>query len=154
MTHKECIHAFDYRADGKLIWKTPRSHKISVGDESGCLAKYGYLKTGYNGKTYLTHRVIWFWHHGEWPKIIDHINGVKTDNRIENLKNVSLRENCSNKICHRKGKLVGTQAAGKKFNAKIKHNGKTIYLGTYNSEKEAASVYLKAAKKIEKFGEL
>ena len=85
---------FDYK-DGQLIWKLPRS-KIQVGQKTGHLNFHGYLNTKLDGKNYRTHRLIFMWHYGYLPKQIDHINGIKDDNRIENLREVSDSENSYN----------------------------------------------------------
>lgn len=47
-------------------------------------------------KAYLEHRLVWFYIHGEWPSEIDHINGIKSDNRIENLRVATRSQNCAN----------------------------------------------------------
>jgi hypothetical protein len=56
----------------------------------------GYLTGAINGRRYLAHRVIWKMVHDEEPDVIDHINHIKDDNRLANLRNVSFAENCRN----------------------------------------------------------
>lgn len=61
-----------------------------AGKEAGTANhKKGYKMIGLCGKVYLSHRVAWLITFGEWPEHIDHINGVKTDNRIANLRSVN-----------------------------------------------------------------
>ena len=60
------------------------------------LAKNGYYKFTKDGRPWSEHRYVWTQAHGEIPKgmVIHHINGIKTDNRLENLKLVTHKENC------------------------------------------------------------
>lgn len=79
--------------------------------------------------------------------IIDHINGIRTDNRLENLRIVTHRENGS--VCFRKLKnnftseFVGVswQKSSQKWIASISINGKSVYLGLFNNELEASKAY-------------
>lgn len=91
---------FDYEPDtGKLIWAKPRPH-IQVGREAGNVSKSskGYRCVGLDNKVYKAHRLIWLYMTGDWPKHqIDHINGVKDDNRWCNLREATTQQNCFNK---------------------------------------------------------
>lgn len=80
---------FEY-CDGKLVRNDRQgSH--------GSLDQYGYLIIKIKGKQFKAHRIVWFLCTGQWPSgVIDHINRVKTDNRIENLRDVTQAENCIN----------------------------------------------------------
>ncbi len=81
---------------------------------------------------------------------IDHINGIKTDNNLENLRVVTKRENQQNLVCHRMGKLVGTTLDKRRPNAprpwgsRIRINRKLIHLGMFATELEAHKAYKKA----------
>lgn len=77
---------FDYDSRGFLVWKVSPSDKVKIGDKAGCIDPRGYTRIGFKGKLYWAHRLIYAWHTGEWPKIVDHINQDKTDNRFENLR--------------------------------------------------------------------
>lgn len=56
----------------------------------------GYMYGAYLGSNYSTHRMAWYYVHGENPLEIDHINGDRSDNRLSNLRNVSRQQNCQN----------------------------------------------------------
>lgn len=86
---------FDYQG-GNLIWKVKKSGIRNNGN-AGHLTKIGYVTVQINGRAYRAHRVIFLWHHGYLPNEIDHINRIKNDNSIENLREVSHSENCMNR---------------------------------------------------------
>lgn len=88
---------------------------------------------------------------------IDHINGVRCDNRLDNLRIVTSRENSQNKVCHRQGKLVGASLRNKGINLKkpwqsaIKINGKRKSLGYFATELEAHQTYMAKCKLLDEF---
>lgn len=73
-------------------WNTRYSGKIA-----GYINSQGYISINVNNKMKLAHRIIWEMKNGDTPNVIDHINGVKNDNRIQNLRNVSYKENNNNR---------------------------------------------------------
>jgi hypothetical protein len=104
----------------------------------------------------VAHRLAWFLYHGVWPKEqVDHINNVRDDNRILNLREATSFENqCNRKPqvgCSSKYKGVSYKKQDCKWQAQIQINYKNIYLGLYHNEEEAALAYNKAA--LEHFGE-
>ena len=102
----------------------------------------GYRVFTIDGKQYKEHRVIWEMHHGPIPKgmQIDHINRIKDDNRIENLRLVTHTQNQWNKD----PKGYTWNKADQVWQAQIQRDGKIRYLGRYNTETEARNAYLKA----------
>lgn len=121
--------------------------KVKVGDTAGGTNGEGYTHIGIDGKKYKAHRLAWLYHYGEWPKgQIDHLNGVRTDNRICNLRDVTNRQNSNNKKRHREGHLVGTFFDKRRgtWQARIYVKGKCKYLGTFNTQQEASDAYQKA----------
>lgn len=87
---------------GLLYWrKFPDRGKAWNTKYAGKLAFNADHATGYKWGTvcndqFLAHRVAWAIHYGEWPEVVDHVNGDRTDNRIENLRSVSQRQNAMN----------------------------------------------------------
>lgn len=85
---------------------------------------------------------------------VDHINGDKLDNSMENLRIVTHRENCQNMKCHREGNLVGASYCGARrypayhWKSRIYIDGKTKHLGTFPTEQLAHEAYMKAFKEI------
>lgn len=86
----------EYR-DGALYWKVDRGSQKCKGKKAGC-ENLGYMKFRVReiGGSMLVHRAIFAMHHGYFPAEIDHINGNKLDNRIENLREVSRSQNRMN----------------------------------------------------------
>ncbi|MBP6738768.1 MAG: HNH endonuclease [Leptospiraceae bacterium] len=128
---------------GIIIWKKSPGNKCKIGDAAGTLSN-GYAQIGLKGKIYRTHRIVWFLYYNSWPKNqIDHINGIRDDNRIENLREVTIRENQQNRVEHRNGALVGTyfNKKAKKWRSQIRINGEHIHLGYYKTEAEAHNSY-------------
>jgi hypothetical protein len=134
---------------GHLIWVKARSHRI--GKIAGHVDCSGYRKIGCKGYLFRAHRLCWFIVYGAMPKHeIDHINGVKDDNRLCNLREATLSENRINV------KLRSDNASGFKgvrktirfarpFRAEIQKNGKRISLGCFETAQQAHEAYVKAS---------
>ena len=133
---------------GALIWIKSRG-PAKVGAVVGGMSKQGYLRVGFFNKQYQAHRVAWLLHTGEWPNgEIDHINGVRIDNRFNNLRDVCGSENQQNQRKPRRDNKSGFMGAslhrGGKYQAVISVNGKVKYIGLYSTPQEAGAAYLKA----------
>jgi hypothetical protein len=76
-------------ATGELHWRVARNGRMRVGQLAGSWSN-GYIAVNVDGRKVYAHRIVWLLCKGEWPKqYIDHINGDRADNRIENLRDVS-----------------------------------------------------------------
>jgi hypothetical protein len=125
------------------------------GKNAGCIVN-GYVVIRINNNLYKAHRLAWLYTHGNWPQDqIDHINGDRKDNRIENLRQCSMSQNQWNEklsINNASGyKGVRFHKASNKYGAQIGHNNKQIHLGLYTTPEEAHAAY--CAKAAELFGE-
>lgn len=146
---------FDYdEKHGNLIWKKQqqRGIKIEIGSIAGWINERGYRYISFRGKDYKAHRLVWMYNYGQFPNEgIDHVNHVKDDNRIDNLRDVSQRENCMNKSIYLNNKSghAGVSFRYKKWRARINVNKKEISLGVFNKKEDA----VKARKEAEiKYG--
>jgi len=117
---------------------------------------YGYCCVRFNHNTYMYHSIIWTLYYNEnipeWLEI-DHINGNRVDNRIENLRLVTTRQNLQNMNIHRKGKLVGFRYSkcDNVYVAQIMINKKHITLGRFKTKETAHEVYKIACNNIDRY---
>ena len=137
---------------GIFTRKVSTSNRVKVGDAAGCPDGYGYLQIRVLSRTYKAHRLAWLYMYSNWPNDqIDHINRIRTDNRIANLREVSHKQNQqnrskpSNNTSGHPGVVWNKQHS--KWQAQIRHNQKQIYLGCFNTVEEAIAAR-KAAEKI------
>jgi hypothetical protein len=141
ITQAELKRLFDYQEDGALIRKVAVSGPAGqVGRAIGSVATGGakrpdkkYLITRIAGQHYCVHKLVYLWHHGEWPQQIDHINQDSLDNRIENLRMADSCENMQNRKLFKNNRSGAKGVAWSKraskwqvyvgINRKIKHVG-------------------------------
>lgn len=142
---------------GVFTWISDMGRRVKAGQIAGCLHHSGYLQIRYNQKSYLAHRLAWLYVHGEWPKKhLDHINGIKSQNNIDNLRQVSHAENTQNLKSSRGttgflGVSIDT-ARKNRWSAKIKLNGKSKHLGWFKTPEEAHQAYVTAKRQLHPFG--
>ena len=144
---------FDYEPETGVITRKKTIHNAKTFRQPLSKDKYGYLVVTINGLNRSQHRIAWLHYYGENPKdCIDHINGVRDDNRICNLRDVNKSQNKQNqKVLARnktgfKGVWINKQVKHKKsYIAGITVNGENIYLGAYPTPELAHEAYCKAA---------
>jgi len=137
----------------------PLRSRIKAGERVGSLCKLGYRQIYISGKCYYEHRLACLWMTGNFPSAgfdVDHINGIKDDNRWSNLRVCSRAENSWNSKSHTDKesssmKGVSLTKNGKKWRARISKSGNNIYLGIFDTKEQAYEAYYNAAEK--EFGE-
>lgn len=125
---------YDYRT-GFIEYK-------STGTRAGSKNGEGYLVIEISRKCYQAHRIAWFLHYNEWPENkIDHINGIRNDNRICNLRDVTDIENSRNiglSSANTSG-YPGVTRKNEKWQARIGIGGTRLHLGSFDTFEEAVS---------------
>lgn len=157
LTQERVKELFNYDPKtGVLIRKTGSNvgrYRYSVGDTADYIhAASGYKRVSFDNSRYRSHRIIWLLVKGYLPPDkMDHINGVRHDNRWGNLRIVSTSENNRNlKISKRNtsGVIgVGFYKARSKWAATICVNGRSVHLGYFKEKKDAINVRKEAEKK-------
>lgn len=139
---------FDYNPEtGVVTRKITTSSRAQAGAIVGSRNTQGYLMVNIKNtdgqRLYYVHRIIWLWMTGEWPTCIDHINRNPSDNRWENLRDVSYSENT-----HNKPVTSGVYWANrdKVWVATIQVKGNKYYVGQSKDRSEAEAMYREAKK--------
>ena len=142
---------FLYQDDGKIIWKEKRSQRVKAGDVAGCLNRKGYCRVEITvcGKRYSisVHRIIWEMFKG--PILsgaqIDHIDGDRCNNRIQNLRLADPKQNAWNRGISKANtsghKGVSFDKSEGKWVAQIRTNGISRKIGSFKTKEEAAKAY-------------
>ena len=97
-------------------------------------------------------RLAWFYVHGTWPDAeIDHINHMRDDDRIDNLRIVTRRSNNQNRSSPRRDSTTGVMGVSRKRNrwqASIQVNGAVLHLGTHDTAESASAAYISAKHRL------
>lgn len=137
------LFAYD---SGNLRWNVKLNKRVLVGAIAGSKDGHGYIQIMINGKRYKAHRLIYAMHMDSLPPVIDHINGKRDDNRIENLRPATLEENARNAKKPKRNtsgaKNVYWYNRHKKWMAAITVDGKQRHIGYFDTVEaaEAAAI--------------
>lgn len=151
ITQERLKELFDYDpATGYLIRKLYLCGRALPGARLGTRDRKGYLRNRVDGRHYFVHRLVWLYHYGVWPaNQIDHINHIKDDNRIENLREATNSQNTCNRNVRSNSetgiKGVTQDKRTGRWRAHIGLNGKRIWLGYFSTKEEAAECRKHAA---------
>ena len=131
---------------GNLFWTTPSLRGRRKRDLVGAKNSNGYMcfcsNIGRKQFTYTNHRVVWFLNYGSVPAMLDHMDGDRLNNRVENLRPVTHSLNQRNKLGYGICKFKGVSMdKGKYFQCRANKGGKLIYIGNFKTSEEAARAY-------------
>lgn len=137
---------------GHFYWLKSPTNAVKQGAKAGTIHD-GYVLISIKGKVYRAHHLVWFYIHGAFPDLhMDHINGKRDDNRIQNLRLVSRSQNQCNRrrqVNNKSGyKGVYWDIHKKKWAVQIAVKGKSKAIGRFDSVLEAAQAYDVAAQQI------
>ena len=147
---------FDYK-DGRLYWKIKTGPTVKVGNISGYINNRGLRGCRYlikmKGGVFIGARIIFLWHHGYLPEIVDHIDRDALNDKIENLRGAIREQNSRNRTSAKgsTSQYLGVSKDDNRWVVNISINKKQTFLGSFDDEKEAALAYDEVA--FKHFGE-
>lgn len=138
-------------ATGLFRWRVDRNQNVKAGDIAGTTEATNYVRIYVKGRFYKAHRLAWFYMTGEWPSDqIDHRDRDRANNRWKNLREATYPQNAANAPARSNSRtgFKGVHPHGDKFEAQIRINGEKVYLGIFDTAKEAAAIYALAARDL------
>lgn len=149
---------FELLPDGRLRRLLAANHRAPAGSIAGTLNKAGYVAVTAMGYRTYAHRIVWAMTHGHWPDgHVDHINHDTTDNRPENLRLASPKQNQHNRVAAKNNRLGVKGVTARYLRRSGRYNyvaqlsrgdGRSGYIGTFDSVEEAVAAYEQAAKRM------
>lgn len=141
---------------GVFTWKVRTTNSIQVGDKAGSATANGYLRIRVDGRSYLAHRIAWLYVHGAWPtEDLDHINRVRDDCRLVNLRLASRSENMQNSSLARNNssghKGISWSNTHQRWQVSITHQKRRLHLGYFHDVREAVSARKQAEVSLHPF---
>jgi hypothetical protein len=144
-------HLVSYDPDtGSMKWVCSRSNKAPAGAEVGSINQSGYRYSVIRRKNFAVHRLVWLYVHGQWPRgFVDHINGIRSDNRLANLREATRSQNQANRRAnsnHLKGTHFNLRLG--RWQAAIRIQGKGTHLGYFDTAEAAHAAYVAKAQEV------
>lgn len=154
LTHENLRNTLNYDKETGLFRWIVKRKGIEKSGIAGRITDQGYRVICIDYKQYRAHRLAWLYIYGEWPPHeIDHINGIRSDNRIENLRSATHKQNRRNSLMYASNKTgfkgVYFYKQKKKWVAQIKMDGTTKYLGIFSKPEDAYEAYCNAGKLLD-----
>jgi hypothetical protein len=156
LTQDKLKELFDYDYDLGVFKRIKvTSYNTKIGDTVGSTRKDGYVTIGIDKKKYLAHRLIWLYVYGKYPdNLIDHKDGNKSNNRLDNLRDCTNLQNLQSKRLHPLNtsgyRGVTYFESIDRWRARICYDYKMLELGFFETPEQASDAYEDYAKKIRK----
>jgi hypothetical protein len=144
LTQKRLREVLEYSPEtGVFVWKVRMSNRVKAGDIAESYNNYGYIRISIDSKRYQAHRLAFLYVEGYLPEYeVDHLNGIRDDNRWANLRHVTKSCNMQNYGFNSASTSGFTgiywNKYAKKWQAYITIHGKRIHLGCHDTIEEAA----------------
>jgi hypothetical protein len=135
--------ALFYDPDTGLFIRLQPTHCFKVGELADRCGPDGYLRIYILGTHHLSHRLAFLYMTGRWPDEVDHKDGIKMNNRWENLREVTHQENLAFRNYTNSSNSVGIRGVtkcGRRFRAMIRIDKQLLHLGVYDTPEEAEQV--------------
>jgi hypothetical protein len=145
LTQKRLRHLFIYDHCSGVFTRLVTVSNQLAGTVAGNPDSKGHIQISVDGRRYLAHRLVWLYIYGHFPRTeIDHINRLRNDNSLSNLRLVTHAQNCQNAGLRKDNtsgiKGVSWNKIRKKWHASICDNKKTIHLGYFDCVNAAADI--------------
>ena len=154
MDYETAKEFFNYDPDtGRITWRVRSGKKVKIGDVAGSINGEGYMQIRFKGKGHYAHRVIWLLVTGKWPENdIDHINGIRDDNRLSNIRAATRGENNQNMKPYSNTGISGiTLEKNGRYKARLHLDGKYVLNTTRKTFEDAVSAVAEAKRKYHTF---
>lgn len=157
LTQEKLKHHLFYDQDsGIFTWIKPFKRGQKIGCIAGVKHNRGYWAIQFNKRSYLAHRLAWLYVYGEFPEnYIDHIDGVRNNNKIENLRLATGLQNSQNRKLpsNNTSSYIGVyfKTMANKWCAKIDFESKRYYLGNHATAELAYMAYKEAKARLHAF---
>ena len=138
---------------GAFTWKVSTARCVKIGDLAGVINDRGYQLIRIDHHLHRAHRLAWLYMTGEWPSAeVDHINGIKSDNRFSNLREASRSQNMRNTRT-RSDSVSGFKGVTwtkeiNRWRAQIRINGGLKHIGYFDAAEDAFAAYILAAEEL------
>jgi hypothetical protein len=148
ISHQRLIELLEYEPEtGHFRWRITFGRLVK-GKIAGKTIKTGYRTISIDGTDYRAHRLAWFYVNQEWPGLLDHRNEVKTDNRIDNLREATKSQNamnCGNRSDNKTGaKGVSWYAKANRWIGQIQIGRKSVFNRRFENFDDAVNAVKEA----------
>lgn len=140
---------FEYD-DGVLRWRLSPSRSVRAGAVAGAENGRGYIQVQWRGRLFVLHKLIYAYHHGWVPEVVDHVDGDTQNNRIENLRAATKAENQYNakRRTDNSSGHKNVRKHGDKWQVVVRQNGRRHHVGTFDDLGAAAAAAEQARKNL------